>query len=48
MWYENQGGAENPFALVTKAYGIFMRHYIEANQQAITISSQIEEAESHG
>ena len=28
---ENQGGAESPFALVTQAYGIFVRHYIETN-----------------
>jgi len=35
---EKQGGTESPFALVTEAYGIFMRHYSEV---------QKEEAESH-
>ena len=28
---KNQGGTESPFALVTQAYGIFMRQYIETN-----------------
>jgi len=45
---ENQGGAESPFALVTQAYGIFMRYYSEANLRPITLPSQIEEAESQG
>ena len=31
MRYENQGGAESPFAIVTQAYGIFVGHYIETN-----------------
>ena len=44
---ENQGGAESSFALVTQANGIFTSHCIETNERAITIHSQIEEAEKH-
>ena len=45
---ENQGGEESPFALLAQAYWIFISHYIETNERAITIPSQMEEKENHG